>query len=960
MHSLFRSVSKADCPGNGCWKLTVMILLMLGIGFTVSTTTLHAQMAPGGSSPLELLQRLSPEQRKTLDNFTPAQRQALKDEVIKSGGKLTSELIDKIKAQAQDMTGRQSTGAVISQETTTQTVTGVQTPQEAAENRAIARKKEMEFELKTANTVTLTDPSTTFQRSVTLQRFGYDFFASSRTRILTLEDALSSGEAPATLPRDALSGFVGPLDMVSTNVNASVPPSYVLNPGDQVTVYYWGDLIELTSVNLVLDERGSVSLPKGGRLVARGMSLPQFQKAVQNHLQRELSKNVKVIATLDKLKSMQILIFGEAFRPGSYAVSAVTTLFNALFAGGGPNENGSLRDIKLVRRNTTVSVDFYNYLMKGDARADYPLQPGDAIFIGRSGKLVSITGEVGRPAVYELRKDENVRALVAMADGIKPTGLSNKVHILSVVPNKQRTVADVDLSAKSPVTDHEIYDGDVVTVDPIISYVENQVTLTGNVKVPGVYELKKHMHVSDLFNGVNEPWGEAYLKRANIFRLDKDRKTTTVIPFNLEKALQKDPANDLELVTQDHIVVYSKWDVKYYPEMLVTISGAVQRPGDYVRTVGMRLKDLLDEAGGVLPGTSNVIAIAKARSRDEIRTLNIQLDLLEKGDESQNVPLDDMDIVMVRADSEFFERPRWVEINGEVKYPGKYPLLRRGYRLSELIEKAGGLTRTADPRGAVFLRRSELLPSSQQKGDLAAVNRIVNALNNSEAQRQATRNLFLLRQMPGVEATGQGPAVGAGTVIATGSSAKEAAALSLAPSIAQATGAATGGVVSAFTTGAAVSSTARALTDEQLTQSTRIVIDMEKAMAGGDTNPANTVLMDGDSITVPVRTETASVVGAVMNPITFHIADRRKVKEIVSLAGGYTADADQERGLVLRLDGTIVLAEDAGYVEEGDILYVPTKVVATEILTTADKVINVIKYTLTTAAGVIIFLALIP
>jgi hypothetical protein len=101
-------------------------------------------------------------------------------------------------------------------------------------------------------------------------------------------------------------------------------------------------------------------------------------------------------------------------------------------------------------------------------------------------------------------------------------------------------------------------------------------------------------------------------------------------------------------------------------------------------------------------------------------------------------------------------------------------------------------------------------------------------------------------------------------------------------------------------------------------------------------------------------------VGAAINPITFHVADRRKVKEIVSLAGGYTVDADQERGLVLRLDGTIVLAEDAGYVEEGDILYVPTKVVATEILTTADKVINVIKYTLTTAAGVIIFLALIP
>jgi protein involved in polysaccharide export with SLBB domain len=409
--------------------------------------------------------------------------------------------------------------------------------------------------------------------------------------------------------------------------------------------------------------------------------------------------------------------------------------------------------------------------------------------------------------------------------------------------------------------------------------------------------------------------------------------------------------------------VYSKWDVKYYPEMMVTISGAVQKPGDYVRSVGMRLKDLLYLAGGVLPGTSNDIVIAKARSFEEVRTVTVKLDLLEKGDESQNVPLEDMDIVMVREYSEYFERPRWVEVKGEVKYPGRYPLLRKDYRLSELIERAGGLTKAANPKGAVFLRKRELLPSPEQKGDILTINRIVNALNDIDAKRLAARNMFLLRMERGVEMTGQGPAVGAGggtTVVASGTSTKEAAALAMGPSIAQAASAATGGIVSAFTAGGAMTTQARTLGDEQLAQSTRVIINLEKGMKGGNDNPDNTILMTGDSVSIPQITETASVVGAVMNPVTVHLGNYRKVKNLIALAGGYASDADEDRALVLRVDGSVVPAGDIGHIDEGDVVYVPTKVTATEILTTTDKVINVIKYTLATAAGVIVFLALIP
>jgi protein involved in polysaccharide export with SLBB domain len=930
-------------------------ILFLSLLLIPSNGPLSAQQISSGQTPAEIYQALTPEQRQAMERLTPEQKQALKAELIKSGGKVTPEMIEQVKARlAGDQTSEQAT------QTGEQAVAQPQpalTPEELREIRAAAEKEEKKFEERTGED--LKDAKgETVQR---LRRFGLDLFAPSRKRVLFLEEALSRGEVPAALQKDALSGFIGPLDMVSSIVNASAPPQYVLSPNDRITVYYWGDLIELTTLNLALDDKGEVSVPRAGRFVARGMSLPQLQKAVQDQLARAFGKDIKLMASMDKLNSIQISIIGDAFRPGSYAVSAVTTLFNALFAAGGPNAQGSLRDVKLIRRNTTTTVDFYDYLLHGDGRSDAPLQAGDAIFIGRAGRLVSMAGEVNRQAVFELKKNETLKDLVAMAGGIKPTGLNNRVHVKSVVPNREKTVVDVDLSAKG-AADYALYDGDSVSVGEIVQVVMNYVTLEGNVKVPGVYELKKNMRVADLFNDVNQPWGEAYLDRADIFRLDKDRKTTTIVPVNLGKALQKDPAHNIELTLWDRIVVYSKWDVKYYPEMVVTISGSVQKPGEYVRAVGMKLRDLLDLAGGTLPGTSNDIVIAKARSFGEIRTIQVKLDLLEKGDESQNVPLDDMDIVMVREDSEFFERPRWVKIGGEVKYPGTYPLLRKDYRLSELISRAGGLTRTANPKGAVFLRKREFLPSTEQTSDLAVVNKVVNALNDSEAKRQAARNMLLLQMEAGLELTGKGPAIapaGGTTVVASGTSTKEAAALAMAPSIAQAAGTLTGGLVSAFTPGAAMSSQARTLPEEQLTQSTRVIIDLEKAMQGGE-NQENTILMSNDTITIPQQTETVSVVGAVMNPVTIHLGSHRKVRDLISYSGGYAADADKERALVLRVDGSLQLAEDLHAVEEGDIIYVPTKVVATDIITTADKVINVIKYTLATAAGVIVFLALVP
>lgn len=683
----------------GCFLLTAVALL-------IPDAALYAQSQEG------------------LERLTPAQRQALQADILRSKGDLTPEMMEKVKAAQEKPQTQEQTPSEASRP-------NPQAVQQPNVNRAAAEKGNKQFEDQTS--------------AGPLRRYGFDSFALSRKRILVFEEAISKGEIPAALNKDALAGFVGPLDMVSASVNASIPAQYVLNPGDQVTVYYWGDLIELISLKLKIDENGEVSIPQAGRLVVRGMSLAQLQKAIQDQLQRVFGKNISLIATLDKLKSMQIFITGEAFRPGSYAVSSVTTLFNALYACGGPNEVGSLRDIRLVRNNKTLAVDFYDFLMNGDSRSDSPLQAGDTIFISRRGKLASITGEVGRPALYELKGDEGLRDLVRMANGIKPSGLTNKVLIQSIIPHRERIVIDVDMSRNALAADQALFDRDAVMVEAIIPEIKNMVTLVGDVKVPGTYELKKNMQVADLFNDINEPQGDALLERTVVIRLDRDRKTTTAIPINLGKALEKDPEHNIELASLDRIVVYSKWDVRFYPAKVVDIQGAVQRPGTYQRSEGMRIQDLLRMAGGTMPGTVNEITIAKARFYAEPKLFTVKADLLEKGDESQNVLLDDEDIVMVRSDSDFFMKPQWVSITGEVKYPGTYPMMGKNYRLSELIQQAGGLTKSASSRGAVFLRKSESLPSPEQKTEVLLANRIIDLLNKMDYQRQSARNLLLLR-----------------------------------------------------------------------------------------------------------------------------------------------------------------------------------------------------------------------
>jgi len=581
------------------------------------------------------------------------------------------------------------------------------------------------------------------------QKFGFSFFLGARMRILKLEgsyipeyeepksvedtyevdqieeaEAIEEPEGTAVteepietdktaaqrltyLPREekvqnAISGFVGPIEMMSAKVSASVPDNYILRPGDRLTVHYWSNVVEFTTMNLVIDEKGDIILPKIGQMTIRGMTLAQFENSARETLERVAFKNLKLIATLDSLRSIQIFITGEAFRPGSYNVSAVTSLFNVLYLCGGPSDNGSLRNIKLIRNGETRIIDFYKYLMQGDATQDLKLEEGDTIFISPEGRMTTILGEVKRPAIYELGENENLLSSINLANGIRPSGYLQRIRIDSVTPGSERILIDVDLSGEEK-KDQQIFDGDTVTVFSIPSQQMNTVTIEGQIRMPGEYQLKDGMTISDLIKTAQWLLGDAHMERADLFRLNDDKKTTTLIPIDLYKALAGDIVHNMILNQWDKLVVYSKWDVKWTAPRIVSTVGAVTQPGSFSRADNMTVEDLLIQSGGTLPEAyldrAYIIRLDNKGDRNKAIPINLkdtEIDL--------KTELIDGDILLVYTHREVKWEPEPVVlIEGAVQNPGAY---RRfdDTSVSDLVQISGGLLPIADTSRALLLR----------------------------------------------------------------------------------------------------------------------------------------------------------------------------------------------------------------------------------------------------------------
>lgn len=491
----------------------------------------------------------------------------------------------------------------------------------------------------------------------------------------------------------------------------SVPPDYTLGPGDNIIVNLWGKVdLEL---NLAVDREGKVFIPKAGDLTVWGLTLDQFEKKLKKKLSTIYS-DFKMNVIMGKIRSVKVFVFGEVSNPGGYTVSSLSTLFNALYVAGGPNQRGSMRKIKLIRNNReTATVDLYDFLLKGYNKDDIKLASNDVIYVPVVGSLVKIRGEIKRPAIYELKGGETVLDLIDLAGGLKPTAYLERVMVDRIANQDQRVLLDVNLYDPSTLEKEnlKLKDGDDVSIFSIFDLIENLVWIDGKVKHPGAFQRNPGMRVWDLIQGGDQLQKDVYLLRADLVRTYPDERKQ-IIPINLEKVLAKDSTENILLMDKDSLTVYGYWDVTRKKH--VSIDGAIKKPGSYQLYENLKLSDLIFLAGNPLKNTYVLraeIAHLNPGKPADITYVNLQ-DLYNDWENFIVKQNQDVDLYLKEDDRVFIrEIPEWslqkiVTLEGEVMFPGKYALEQEKETLYHLLQRAGGLTSKAFPKGAVFVRSS--------------------------------------------------------------------------------------------------------------------------------------------------------------------------------------------------------------------------------------------------------------
>lgn len=530
--------------------------------------------------------------------------------------------------------------------------------------------------------------------------FGFEYFKEAR---LLIDQRRAGGAAGGG---NSLQTAVGPDQMLKGGANLPVPERYQIGPGDLLSIRIASPVQAPTTQQVRVDATGGITVPgTGERVVVRGQTVGQANLTITRIANRYL-RDAQVETQLAELRTISIRILGDAYAPGTYEVPSIITLFNALYAAGGPNDTGSFRNIELRRFNTPLKrIDLYRLLLQGDGSLDVPLQPGDTIFIPPADSRITVQGEVRRPAIYEIRSGEKLKDVLAYAGGAKPTGITQQVSVESVRPGVSRVLIDANLLGRSTSDNPVLYDGDSVDIFSIRPIVQNAVRIEGAVDQPRSFGYSKGMRVSDLLLLARGTIEDTYLDRADLYRQNPDG-STTLIPVRLRDAIAKIPAANIELQPSDRIRVYSIKETQFLSPRRVTISGAVQRPGLYVRSNGQTLRDLLIQAGGLLPTANDRVGLLQRALPDGRPGPLVRVNLAKAavGDPAENIVLQDDDVLTVNtfATADFYPE-QIVEISGAVQRPGTFTK-SAGMRLKDLIEIAGGLLPTAE-KSKAYLQR---------------------------------------------------------------------------------------------------------------------------------------------------------------------------------------------------------------------------------------------------------------
>ena len=416
-----------------------------------------------------------------------------------------------------------------------------------------------------------------------------------------------------------------------------VPAEYVLGPGDELYIRAWGTID--IDYRTAIDRNGQISLPKVGTFAVAGLRANEIEGQLRTQIGR-VFKGFSLNVTLGQLRSIQVFVVGQAQQPGTYTVSSLSTLVNAVFASGGPGANGSMRRVQLKRNSAVVTeLDLYEFIVQGDKSKDVRLLPGDVIVYVPAGPRVAVLGAVDSPAVYELKPaGASLFEILSLAGGSRAHAnltTAQLERIDSGNAKSPRQVQSIDLATAAQTL---LRDGDVLTVFAVAPQFANAVTLRGNVAAPLRYPFTPGMRISSLIperdalitpdyylrknrlvqftesrrvgdetvaSSVRDLVDEPNWEYATVERLDGDRIATRLLPFNLGKAVvARDPDQDLLLQQGDVVTIFSSKDIRG-PQArgtrLVRVEGEVDRPGVYQLQPGDSLRAILARAGGITP-----------------------------------------------------------------------------------------------------------------------------------------------------------------------------------------------------------------------------------------------------------------------------------------------------------------------------------------------------------------------
>lgn len=652
-----------------------------------------------------------------------------------------------------------------------------------------------------------------------------------------------------------------------------VGPDYIVGPGDELIVEYWGASSQ--RLPITVDREGRAVVPEVGAIVVAGRTLGEAQQSIQRALTRQL-RGITVDVTMGKLRNIRIYVVGDVKNPGAYDMSALSTCLSALIAAGGPTESGSYRLVKHYRGGKLLEeVDLYDLMLRGVASTEVHLGSGDSILVPPAGPQVTIAGVVRRPAIYELRQEVSLDQVLDLAGGVPVSGQLTNLKLERIEAHQRHEMLSVNLPAGDPPTSEEAFkrvqikDGDAVTVAPILPYSDRTVYLQGHVFRPGKYPYSEGAKVTDLIGSFNDLLPEA-ADRAEIVRLHPPDFSPMVIGFSLHDVLEKRaPAPALQPF--DTVRVFGRYETDA-PK--VSIYGEVLRPGEYPLSDGMSAADLLRLAGGFKRGAyqdkadlSSYAVVEGDHVELEHRTVAIGRALA--GEPDTDVRLKPGDVLTIGQIGGWNDIGGAITVTGQVMHPGRYGI-QQSEHLSSVLKRAGGFSPLAYPYGAVLERaqvrefearnRDEMVARLQEQGVSGA------RLESTASARQRQQLIDRIKQIP---------------------------------------------------------------------PSGRLLIHIAAPIEKWENTAVDIEVRPGDSLIIPKTPNFVMVAGQVYNPAGITFSKGKSARWYLKQAGGPTSAANKKDIFVVRANGTVVGRNSGEWwtgtvastvLQPGDTIYVPDKV----------------------------------